>query len=69
LNKLDSILEDIIKEYELDKLQLRPFTDASKQLVSEILRFERLLMENSTNRKTFNSYDVSLDLLRDPVKD
>ncbi|KAF6760270.1 hypothetical protein DFP72DRAFT_1097039 [Ephemerocybe angulata] len=63
LNRLDSILEDVIKEYELDKLQLRPFSDEAKQLVSEILRFERLLMENSTNRKTFNSYDVCLNSL------
>lgn len=64
LNKLDAILENIIKEYDLDKLQLRPFSDEHKQLVSEILRFERLLMENSTNRKTFNSYDVSSVLIR-----
>lgn len=58
LNRLDAILEDIIKEYDLDKLQLRPFTDEAKRTVTEILRFERLLMENSTNRKTFTSYDV-----------
>lgn len=63
LNKLDAILENIIKEYDLDKLQLRPFSDEHKQLVSEILRFERLLMENSTNRKTFNSYDKLNSLL------
>lgn len=59
LNKFDGILEEIINEYDLDKLQLNPFTPTSKRLITEILRFERLLLENSTNRKTFSSYDVS----------
>jgi E3 ubiquitin-protein ligase HUWE1 len=59
LNKFDGILEEIINEYDLDKLQLNPFTPTSKRLIAEILRFERLLLENSTNRKTFSSYDVS----------
>ena len=36
----------------------RLFTPLTKKTVCEILRFERLLLENSTNRKTFNSYDV-----------
>ena len=58
LNKLDAIMEDIINEYEVDKLQRKPFTPYHKRLLSEILRFERLLLENSTNRKTYNSYDV-----------
>jgi E3 ubiquitin-protein ligase HUWE1 len=51
-------LEDIITQYELDKVQLVTFPSQTKALVSEILRFQRLLLENSTNRKTFNSYDV-----------
>ncbi|KAI0699215.1 hypothetical protein BC835DRAFT_1412679 [Cytidiella melzeri] len=57
LNKLDAILEDIICDYAVDKLQTTPFSPFHKQLLSEILRFERLLLENSTNRKTYNSYD------------
>lgn len=60
LNKLDDIMDGIIREYNVAKLQLKPFTESAKELLSEILRFERLLLENSTNRKTFNSYDVSL---------
>lgn len=58
LNKFDAMLADIIQEYEVDTLKLIPFPPAIKKKVSEILRFERLLLENSTNRKMFNSYDV-----------
>ncbi|CAL1707508.1 unnamed protein product [Somion occarium] len=57
LNKFDEVLEQIIAEYEIDKIQTRDFTPSTKSTVCEILRFERLLLENSTNRKTFNSYD------------
>jgi E3 ubiquitin-protein ligase HUWE1 len=58
LNKFDAILADIIQEYEVDSLKLRQLSPEAKTKVSEILRFERLLLENSTNRKMFNSYDV-----------
>ncbi|KXN90585.1 E3 ubiquitin-protein ligase ptr1, partial [Leucoagaricus sp. SymC.cos] len=63
LNKFDSILEDVINQYELDKVQLINFPSQTKALVSEILRFQRLLLENSTNRKTFSSYDRLNSLL------
>ncbi|KIJ61312.1 hypothetical protein HYDPIDRAFT_31398 [Hydnomerulius pinastri MD-312] len=63
LDKFDSILEDAIRDYDLDKLQLNVFTPVTKKSISEILRFERLLLENSTNRKTFNSYDRLSSLL------
>jgi hypothetical protein len=53
-------MEEIILEYNVAKLQLNPFAEDTKDLLSEILRFERLLLENSTNRKTFSSYDVGL---------
>jgi E3 ubiquitin-protein ligase HUWE1 len=58
LNRFDAILEEAIREYEIDKLQTKDFDPTTKRTVSEILRFERLLLENSTNRKMFNSYDV-----------
>lgn len=58
LNKFDAILEDIIREYEIDKLQTTQFKPASRKTLIEVLRFERLLLENSTNRKMYNSYDV-----------
>ncbi|KIJ18752.1 hypothetical protein PAXINDRAFT_167299 [Paxillus involutus ATCC 200175] len=63
LDKFDAILEDAIRDYDVDKLQLNVFTPATKKIISEILRFERLLLENSTNRKTFNSYDRLMSLL------
>ena len=53
-------MDEIILEYNVAKLQLNPFAEGTKDLLSEILRFERLLLENSTNRKTFSSYDVRL---------
>ena len=58
LNKFDAVLEEVIRDYDVDKLQINPFTPATKRTVTEILRFERMLLENSTNRKMFSSYDV-----------
>ena len=58
LNKFDAILEKVIIDYNVDTLQLQPFDTQTKRIVMEILRFEKLLLENSTNRKMFNSYDV-----------
>ena len=58
LNKFDAILEEVIRDYDIDNLQVNVFTPLTKKTICEILRFERLLLENSTNRKTFNSYDV-----------
>ncbi|KAG6810921.1 hypothetical protein H0H92_009816 [Tricholoma furcatifolium] len=57
LNKFDSVLEDVIREYHVEELQLTEFTPSTKRIVTAVLRFERLLLENSTNRKMFNSYD------------
>ncbi|GMK58897.1 hypothetical protein CspeluHIS016_0603390 [Cutaneotrichosporon spelunceum] len=45
------------------KIQLNAFTPKDKELILEILRFIRLLMENSTSRKLFDGYDVINDLL------
>lgn len=59
LNKFDDLMDQVIREYNVEKLQIEPFSPAKRDLLVEILRFERLLLENSTNRKTFNSYDVS----------
>ena len=58
LNKFDAIMEEAIRDYDIDKMQMNPFTPSTKKIICEVLRFERLLLENSTNRKTFNSYDV-----------
>ncbi|KAI0081201.1 hypothetical protein K474DRAFT_1768664 [Panus rudis PR-1116 ss-1] len=57
LDKLDEVLEQIIRDYEIDKIQKENFSPQTKRILSEILRFERLLLENSTNRKTYSSYD------------
>lgn len=57
LNKFDSILEKVIQEYEVDTLQVKGYSPDKKELLLQILRFERLLLEHSMNRKVFNSYD------------
>jgi E3 ubiquitin-protein ligase HUWE1 len=62
LNRFDDVMDSIIREYSVEKLQLVPFSESTKEKLSEILRFERLLLEYSTNRKTFSSYDVSQHL-------
>lgn len=59
LNRFDGILSDLIDKYNLHKLQLGKFDVADKKILIELLRFERMLLENSTNRKLFASYDVS----------
>ena len=60
LNKFDAILEEVIQEYEVDTLQVKGYAPDKKELLLEILRFERLLLEHSMNRKVFNSYDVRI---------
>ncbi|KAG8764160.1 hypothetical protein FRC11_003016 [Ceratobasidium sp. 423] len=57
LNRFDSVFSDLIDKYDLNKLQLEIFDEADKKLLLELLRFERMLLENSTNRKLFASYD------------
>ncbi|GJJ06087.1 hypothetical protein Clacol_000276 [Clathrus columnatus] len=57
LNKFDAVLEEIIRDYDIDNHQVKEFTPHSREIVLGILTFERLLLENSTNRKLFNSYD------------
>lgn len=64
LDKFDEALEGIITSYELTKPQMNPFTPKDRELVLEILRMQRLLMENSTSRKLFSSFDVSSSDLR-----
>ncbi|KAG8747810.1 hypothetical protein FRC10_011255 [Ceratobasidium sp. 414] len=63
LNRFDAILGDMIDKYDLNKLQLVNFEDGDRRLLLEVLRFERMLLENSTNRKLFASYDVSRVIL------
>ncbi|KAF8070121.1 hypothetical protein FPV67DRAFT_1579109 [Lyophyllum atratum] len=57
LNKFDAVLEEIIRDYDVEKLQVNVFTPVTKKTTCAVLRFQRLLLENSTNRKMFNSYD------------
>lgn len=60
LDRLDEALASIGISYGLNKLQTNDFTPKDKDLILEILRFQRILLENCTNRKLFSSYDVRL---------
>jgi E3 ubiquitin-protein ligase HUWE1 len=60
LDRFDALLADIVTQYGLKTLQRQDFTPESKDLVMEILRIYRSLLENCTNRKLFASYDVGL---------
>lgn len=61
LNRFDEILETVIRDYDLgsmEHLQTNEFTPRTKELVLSVLAFQKLLLENSTNRKIFNGFDV-----------
>lgn len=59
LDRFDAILGETVESYELSKLQANDFTPKTKEILLEILRVQKLLLENCTNRKLFASYDVS----------
>lgn len=62
LNRFDTILEDVIRDYDLSSMQhcqTNSFTPRTGELVTSILAFEKVLLENSTNRKIYASFDVS----------
>ncbi|KAE8267144.1 hypothetical protein A4X09_0g5202 [Tilletia walkeri] len=63
LNRFDTILEKICKDYEVAKVQTNEFTPLCKKLLLSVLRFSRLLIENCTNRKLYASYEHLNDLL------
>ncbi|KAL5496010.1 TOM1_2 [Sanghuangporus vaninii] len=45
-----------------DDMQVKVFIPKTKDTLCEVLEFERLPLENSTNRKIFNSYDICFTL-------
>ena len=59
LDHFDTILEGVVTSYDLDKIQINDFTPKTKELLLDILRVHKLLLENCTSRKLFASYDVS----------
>uniref|UniRef100_V5ED17 UBA domain-containing protein n=1 Tax=Kalmanozyma brasiliensis (strain GHG001) TaxID=1365824 RepID=V5ED17_KALBG len=63
LNRFDTILENVCRDYELSKIQLNEFTPITKRLVVSIVRFSRLLIENCTNRKLYSSFEHLNELL------
>jgi len=58
LNRLDEILEGIVKEYNLTGLQNRKMKEADRSTAREIIRFERILVENSSTKNIFSSFNV-----------
>lgn len=61
LDRFDGILEEVINDYDLatmEHCQINAFTPRTRELLAAILGFEKVLLENSTNKKIYNSYDV-----------
>ncbi|GAA5961735.1 hypothetical protein JCM21900_000844 [Sporobolomyces salmonicolor] len=66
LNRFDEVLEMVIRDYDLGDMehcQTNDFTPRTKELVLSVLAFQKVLLENSTNRKIFNGFDRINDLL------
>jgi E3 ubiquitin-protein ligase HUWE1 len=63
LDRFDDILDATITSYDLKSIQTNDFTPKTKEMLLEILRVQRMLLENCNNRKAFASYDVSVDLV------
>lgn len=59
LDRFDAILAETTDSYDLSRLQTNAFTPKTKELLLEVLRVIKLLLESCTNRKLFASYDVS----------
>lgn len=57
LNRFDLIFEETCRDYDIQNIQINDFTPLRKRLIVSILRFSRLLIENSTSRKIYNSFE------------
>lgn len=68
LDRFDGLLATLCAAYQVDSpdatgVQSRPFSGEDQRLILEILRFERILLDNSTSRKIYASYDRLQSLL------
>ncbi|CAG8511149.1 8932_t:CDS:10, partial [Scutellospora calospora] len=63
LNRFDTMLENICKNYNLKKLQTSKFSEGVRIVLVAILKFSRVLLENCTNRNLYSSYEHLNDLL------
>ncbi|KAF0392672.1 E3 ubiquitin-protein ligase HUWE1 [Gigaspora margarita] len=63
LNRFDTMLENICKNYNLKKLQTSKFSEGVRVVLMAILKFSRVLLENCTNRNLYSSYEHLNDLL------
>ncbi|KAI5187849.1 hypothetical protein NEHOM01_2406, partial [Nematocida homosporus] len=57
LDRFDDLLGQIITEAQLDTLQSRAIPESDRFLARSILRFQKLLIENSSNKSIFNGFD------------
>lgn len=60
LNKLDSVLENTCKKYELRTTQILPFEDEDKHLLVSIIKFSTFLLDHCANRSLYASGNVRL---------
>jgi E3 ubiquitin-protein ligase HUWE1 len=57
LNRMDSLLESIVKKYGLP-VQNQPLENQDVQKLIACLSLTRVLWDNATNRTLYNSYEV-----------
>ncbi|KAI5190406.1 E3 ubiquitin-protein ligase HUWE1 [Nematocida minor] len=58
LDRFDAILKNISTTYSLEQFQNHPMKETDKETVHAILQFQKLLVENSSNKSLFSSFDV-----------
>ncbi|EHY64806.1 hypothetical protein NERG_02209 [Nematocida ausubeli] len=58
LDRFDGILSSIVAEYTLNQYQNKPMHESHIEIVHAIVRFQKLLVENSSNKSIFSSFDV-----------
>ncbi|KAI5127726.1 E3 ubiquitin-protein ligase HUWE1 [Nematocida parisii] len=58
LDRFDEILKAVVTEYGLGQFQNKPMKESDKEMVYAILKFQKLLVENSSNKSMFSSFDV-----------
>ncbi|KAH9385126.1 E3 ubiquitin-protein ligase HUWE1 [Nematocida major] len=58
LDRLDMVLKNMLSEYNIEQFQNRPLSKEDKEKAHAILKFQKLLVENSSNKSLFSSFDV-----------
>lgn len=58
LDRMDALLGDMVEKYRLRDLQSREMSGEDRDVAKAILRFQKMLVENSSNKSIYNSFDT-----------